>query len=123
MLTLAELDPGLNFLDQLELVDEGPVILVNTFKVPVGQMEQAIGAWAEDAALMKIQPGFVSAQLHRGIGSSSILVNFATWRTASALRDAFMNPNFQATLKDYPDGTVASPHIVTRVAVSGICDA
>jgi hypothetical protein len=38
-----------------------------------------------------------------------------------AFRDAFADPQFQATFARYPDSTVASPHLFQKVAVPGIC--
>ncbi|MGE5706542.1 MAG: antibiotic biosynthesis monooxygenase family protein [Nitrososphaerales archaeon] len=41
------------------------------------KVEEFLKDWAEDAANFKQQPGFISTQLHKGIGKSSILINYA----------------------------------------------
>jgi heme-degrading monooxygenase HmoA len=70
---------------------------------------------------MKAQPGFISTQLHRGTVGSRVLVNVAVWESAEALSAAFGSPDFQQALARYPDGTVARPHLVQKVAVGNIC--
>ncbi len=70
---------------------------------------------------MKRQPGFISAQMHRGIAGSTTFVNIAVWESAQALRAAFFSPEFQAQMARYPDSTVARPHLFQKVAVPGIC--
>lgn len=72
---------------------------------------------------MQATPGFISTQLHRGTGSSNVLVNVAIWESAAALREGFENKVFQAALMQYPPGTVAYPHVLQRVAVDNICTA
>ncbi len=117
---LAEMDERVPLRDQMAH-DVGPVTLINTFTVDPAEFDRLLQAWAADAALMKAQPGFISTQLHRGIGGSSVLVNVAVWESVDAFRRAFGNPEFQAKLGDYPPSTVGSPHLFTKVAVPGIC--
>ncbi len=117
---LAEADRYVSFLDQLAL-DEGPVVLFNTFTVAEDDVQGLLDAWADDAAWMKQQPGYISTQLHRGIGGSATFVNVAVWESAGALGRAFRSPEFQARIAHYPDSTVTTPHLFTKVAVPGIC--
>lgn len=105
-----------------QLADEvGPVILVNTFRVATEDAEALVAAWAHDAAHLKGRPGYISTQLHRGIGGSGTFLNVAVWESVAAFRAAFSDPGFQATFERYPDSTVASPHLFQKVAVPGIC--
>ena len=115
-----EMDEQVTLHDQMAQ-DVGPVTLINTFTIAPGELDKALEAWAADAAFMKRQPGFISTQLHRGIGGSSVLVNVAVWESVDAFRRAFANPEFQARLGEYPPSTVASPHLFTKQAVPGIC--
>jgi heme-degrading monooxygenase HmoA len=123
MLEFQEVDDDVTYLEQLEGHDDGPVVLINKFTVPPDHLERAIEVWADDAAFMQRQPGFTSTQLHRGAAGSSTLINVAVWESAAALRAAFTRPEFQARLSQYPEGTITSPHLFTKVAVPGICDA
>ncbi|MDR7192018.1 antibiotic biosynthesis monooxygenase family protein [Luteimonas terrae] len=122
MTILKPLDPSFPIDRQLGL-DASPVVLVNLFFVD-GPNEQAlIDTWAEDAAFMKRQPGFISTQLHRAIGDSPTYFNYAVWESTDAFRAAFSHPEFRAKLSSYPASTVASPHLFQKVGVSGICTA
>ncbi len=118
--TLAEMDPRVSFAEQLRQ-ETGPVVLVNTFTVAPEEAERFLAVWAEDAAFMKRQPGFIATQLHRGIAGSGTFVNVAVWESAQALRAAFVSPEFRAHAARYPDSAVATPHLFEKVAVPGIC--
>jgi hypothetical protein len=43
---------------------------------PSEDSEQLLQVWAADAALMKSKPGFISAQLHRGVAGSSVVSQY-----------------------------------------------
>jgi heme-degrading monooxygenase HmoA len=120
MLQLAEMDDRVRLADQLS-EEVGSVILINTFRVAPQDAGALLEAWAADAAHLKQQPGFIATQLHRGIAGSGVFCNLAVWESVQAFRDAFGDPQFQATFARYPDSTVASPHLFQKVAVPGIC--
>jgi len=96
----------------------GPVILINKFNV---EPDQFLKQWAVDSAIMKRQPGFISAQLHRGIAGSCVFLNYAVRESTEHFKHAFNNPEFQSSIKGSPESTTASPHLFKKVAVSGIC--
>ncbi|WP_030599232.1 antibiotic biosynthesis monooxygenase family protein [Streptomyces fulvoviolaceus] len=122
MIELKDLDPSSPFMGQLMGPDDGqPVTIINTFLAPEGQIDKVIDVWRQDSFVMKAQPGFISAQLHRGIGGSHILTNVAVWETLTSLKNAFMQEEFQKTLTLYPDGSLAYPILVRKVAVAGVC--
>ena len=120
MLQRIEMDQHVRLADQLA-AEVGPVILINTFKVSPDDVDALLQAWAADAAYLKNKPGFISTQLHRGIAGSCTFLNHAVWESVQAFRDAFGDPQFQATFGRYPDSTVASPHLFLKAAVPGIC--
>jgi heme-degrading monooxygenase HmoA len=120
MLQRTEMDDRVPLADQLA-EEVGPVILINTFRVAPEDADALLEAWAADAAYLKQRPGFIATQLHRGIGGSGVFCNLAVWESVQAFRDAFGDPQFQATFAGYPDSTVASPHLFQKVAVPGIC--
>ena len=99
----------------------GPVILINKFNVDPGEADALLAAWTADAAFMKRQPGFIATQLHRGIAGSGVFVNYAVWESVESFRRAFSRPEFQAGMAEYPESTVAEPHLFQRVAIPGIC--
>jgi quinol monooxygenase YgiN len=121
-MTLHEMDDQVSYVQQLQ-ENDGQVILINQFNLAPGDAERFLEAWADDAAFMKQQPGFISTQLHRGTAGSTTFMNVAVWESARALGQAFRSPGFQARVARYPDSTVAAPHVFKKVAVPGICDA
>lgn len=120
MIRIIEMDANVPISAQMRETG-GPVILVNKFNVADADVERFLQAWGEDAALMKRQPGFISAQLHRGIGGSGVFLNYAVWESVEAFRAAFSQPEFQEALRKYPENIVASPHLFQKIAVPGIC--
>jgi len=117
---LQEMDEHVTYLQQLQ-EDDGPIVLINQFNVAIEDAERFLEVWADDAAYMKRQPGFISTQLHRGTGGSTTFVNVAVWESAAALGQAFRSPEFQQRAARYPASTVAAPHVFKKVGVSGIC--
>ena len=120
MPSFAEMDVAVSLTEQLQ-DDGGPVVLINTFTVPVEDADQLLAAWAGDAALMKRQPGFISTQLHRGIAGSGTFLNYAVWESTADFRSAFTNPEFRARLGTYPESATITPHLFRKVAVPDIC--
>jgi heme-degrading monooxygenase HmoA len=121
MVMFVEMDEKVTLVDQAEQ-NVGPVILVNKFNVKPEESEQFLKAWATDASFFKQQPGFVPTQLHRGIGGSSVFLNYAVWESTEDFKRSINNPNFQSGLGKYPPSTVASPHLFKKVSVPGICE-
>jgi heme-degrading monooxygenase HmoA len=115
-----ELDERVSFSKQTE-EDTGPIVFMNKFSVDPDDVDEFLKRWAADAAVFKKQPGFISAQLHRGIAGSGTFVNYAVWESAAHLRNAIKNVDVQARISEYPANVVISPHIFKKVAVPGIC--
>jgi heme-degrading monooxygenase HmoA len=120
MLRFVEMDERATLSSQME-EQVAPVILINQFTVEPDEADQLVTAWAADAAWMKHQPGFISTQLHRGIGGSRVFINYAVWESTEHFKRALTNPEFRSKLGHYPPSTEASPHLFRKVAVPGIC--
>lgn len=118
---MVEMDENVTLAAQLEEEGRRPVILINKFIVQPEDADNLLKAWAADAAYLKQKPGFISAQLHRGIGGSCVFFNYAVWESVEHFKQATSDPAFRSTLTRYPDSTVASPHLFRKVAVPGIC--
>lgn len=117
---LEELDPHVAYAEQLTQ-ETGPIVLMNTFSIAPDDAEQFLEVWREAAAYMKRQPGFISAQLHRGIAGSGAFVNIAVWESTAALAAAVNSREFREVNMRLPGDVVARPHIFEKVAVPGIC--
>ncbi|MFF3562653.1 antibiotic biosynthesis monooxygenase family protein [Streptomyces sp. NPDC002574] len=120
MIELADVDETSPYPKQL-LEETGPVVLVNTIVAPDGKEAEVLAAWTQDSVYFKSRPGFISAQMHKGVGSSRALMNIAVWESAGHLHAALTSPEFRGAAERYPDGTVAHPHLYERLAVQGVC--
>lgn len=118
---LKELSESVSLAQQMESVEEGPIVLINLFTIEPADEEALIVAWKHDAAFMKQQPGYISTQMHRGVGGSPIFINYAVWESVESFRNAFQNPEFQSRIAQYPSSAVASPHLFKKIAVPGHC--
>lgn len=103
--------------------EEGPIVLINVFTIDPEDAEALLAAWAHDAEFMKVQPGYISTQLHQGIAGSSTYVNYAIWDSVEDFRNAFGHPEFQSRVEGYPSSAIASPHLFKKIAVKGHCTA
>lgn len=121
MIRVVEMDEAVPIRAQLAEASGEPVLLVNVFHAPLDEVDALMVAWADDAAYFKAQPGFISAQLHRGIAGCGTFMNHAVWESVDAFRAAFSSPAFQAKLAAYPEGATISPHLFRKVAVGGVC--
>jgi heme-degrading monooxygenase HmoA len=121
MLKMAEMDENVTLAEQLEEDGQRSVILINKFNVKPEDAINLLKAWAADAAYLKQKPGFISAQLHRSIRGSCVIINYAVWESVEHFKQATSDPAFRSALAHYPDSTVVSPHLFRKVAVPGVC--
>jgi heme-degrading monooxygenase HmoA len=120
MLTMRPLDEHVPIQQQLGAT-ASPAVLINIFTVAPQDVDGLLAAWEHDANWMKKQPGYISTQLHRGIGGSCTLLNYAVWESVEHFRAAFTNPEFRGALAAYPSSVVAMPHLFAKVAVPNLC--
>ncbi len=120
MAGLEELDATVTLGQQLQ-TDEGPVVLVNIFTIDPADEEALLKAWAHDADFMKVQPGYISTQMHKGIAGSSTYMNYAIWQDVESFRNAFTNPEFQSRIAQYPSSAVTRPHLFSKLTVANHC--
>lgn len=124
MAKFVEMDDKITLNDQMEIQHNGQVILINKFNVNSDEVEQFLKGWEEDATKFKEQTGFISAQLHKGIGESTVFINYAVWESLKHFKNAVDNvigPDPQSTLGKYPKSLMISPHLFKKVSVPGIC--
>lgn len=120
MVNIKPLDPDFPIQKQLDL-DAGPVVLVNVFTIDPKDQDALVEAWRKDALWMKKQPGYISTQMHKAVGDSSMYLNYAVWDSVSDFRAAFSSPEFRNALGDYPSSAVAAPHLFEKIAVPSCC--
>ncbi len=120
MLQLRPLDENVPIFQQLG-TETSPAILVNVFQVAEADIPALLKAWENDANWMKKQPGYISTQLHRAIGGSTLFLNYAVWESVAHFRAAFTHPDFKRSLEQYPSTAIASPHLFRRITVTNLC--
>jgi quinol monooxygenase YgiN len=101
MAKLVEMDEKISIREQLE-ENVGHIILINKFNVEPDKLDIFMKAWAEDASYFKQQSGFISAQLHKGIGKSSVFLNYAVWESTE-------DYNEPLTILTYPNFRIFQP--------------
>jgi len=126
MAKFVEMDDRMKVKDQIEEKIIGSVILINKFNVEPSQVEQFFKDWGDDAINFKQQPGFISAQLHKGIGQSSVFINYAVCESMEHYKQAinkmlFRSKSRSPLLKYDDESLVLSPHLFKKIAVPGIC--
>lgn len=99
------------------------MVLINLFTIDPADQEALLEAWTAVALYMKKQPGYISTQMHKAVGDSSMYLNYAVWDTIADFRAAFSNPEFKQALSHYPSSAVTAPHLFEKVAVSNCCTA
>ena len=121
MLKMREFDERVSFESQLHEGSEGPVVLGIIFTMAPEDVEAYKVAWAKDAAFTKRQPGFISAQLHQGIGGSTTFLDYAVFESVAAFEAMTHQPEFGPLREIYPDSVTASLLLFERLAIPGIC--
>ena len=121
MLAHEEMDPTLALRSQFADPSGKTTILINLFTVEPKDEEAFKEAWRQDAEFFKRQPGYVSSQLHQGIGGSRMWLNYAVFENTAAFAATNEQPEFGPLRGAYPDSATAHPHLFRRVAIPGIC--
>jgi heme-degrading monooxygenase HmoA len=98
MVKIIEMDEDVTLKSQMK--EEVSVILLNKFTVKPEDVDQFLKLFAATTEMFKQQPGFISAQLHRGIGGSSTFFNYVIWESAKHFKRAFNRPEFRSSMAD-----------------------
>ncbi|MBA3906157.1 MAG: antibiotic biosynthesis monooxygenase [Pseudonocardiales bacterium] len=101
MLKHVELDPSFRLQQQYADSTGRTAILVNLFDVDPKDQEYFTAAWRKDAEFFEAQPGYISAQLHQGVGGSRMFMNYAVFENTAAFAATNDQPEF-GPLRDLP---------------------
>ncbi len=118
---LVEMDKQVSFIEQMDEDDSGPVILINKFNVVPDEVDEFLKAFADTDKVLRRQPGYISAQLHRGSTGSCAFLNYEVWESAKQFKQAVTGSEFLSSIVGMPPSTVMSPHLFKKVAVAGVC--
>lgn len=92
-----------------------PVVLINLFSVPQDKEEEFAKMWTEALELIKNEPGFINANLHRSLDPNARFqfVNVAHWKTQEAWQVAFNKLQIQELTKQVPFEQIPALYEVT----------
>lgn len=96
-------------------------VLMSTFLVAPEDIDDFLTGFKKQFAIMRKQPGLISAQLHRGVAGSCLFMNYVVWESVADFKRGYQLPEFQAQLKSYPASTVVTVNFFQRVAIEGMC--
>lgn len=120
MVKIVEMDERITLEKQLD-EDARPIVEMNKFNVDPQEIDEFLQLVAKTAETFKQQPGFISAQLHRGIAGSTTFVYYMIWESAAHCKQMFSRPEIRSNIANILPNTVMSPHLFKKVAVPGIC--
>jgi heme-degrading monooxygenase HmoA len=68
-----------------------PVVLINVFSVTENHEAEFVKMWAEALELIKNEPGFIDAKLHKSLDPNARFqfINIAHWESQEAWKAAF----------------------------------
>ena len=129
MIKFIEMDKNVTINDQMVEEEENKnadsVILINKFDVEPNKIEQFLMDWTEISSYFKQQPGFITTELYKGIGKSSVFVSYQVWKSIDHFKkesNIVLNSHeVQSLLAKYNDNSlVISSHLFRNIVVPGI---
>lgn len=97
------------------------VILINKFDVSPDKIEQFLKDWTETSSLFEQQPGFITTELYKGIGKSSVYISYQVWKSIDDFKkgsSSVLNSNeVNSRLAKYNDSLVISSHLFRKAVV------
>jgi heme-degrading monooxygenase HmoA len=108
-LATLNLDDRVSWAQQLEH-NVAPVVLMSTFLAAPEDVDSFLDGFKKQFAIMRRQPGLISAQLHRGIAGSCLFMNYIVWESVDHFKRGFDLPEFQVQLKELPRVLARCPH-------------
>jgi heme-degrading monooxygenase HmoA len=129
MIKFVEMDNYVTINDQIKEEQENKndgdsVILINKFDVSTDKIEQFLKDWAETSSLFEQQPGFITTELYKGIGKSSVYISYQVWKSIDDFKkgssSVLNSDDVNSRLAKYNDSLVISSHLFRRAVVPGI---
>jgi heme-degrading monooxygenase HmoA len=97
--------------------DAGIVTLINVFTVDPADQQQLVERWQQATEdVMRHQPGFVSASIHRSLDGTKV-VNYAQWESREAFAAMFQDPQASAHLTQLAEIGTPNPALCEVVSV------
>jgi heme-degrading monooxygenase HmoA len=97
--------------------DAGVVTLINVFTVDPANQQQLVELWQQATEeVMRHQPGFVSASIHRSLDGTKV-INYAQWESREAFGAMFGSPQASAHLARLAEVGTPDPVLCEVVSV------
>lgn len=125
MIKFVEMDKIVTINDQIK-EEQGnkngdSVILINKFDVSPDKIEQFLKDWAETSSLFEQQPGFITTELYKGIGKSSVYISYQVWKSIDDFKkgssSVLNSDDVNSRLAKYNDSLVISSHLFRKAVV------
>ena len=128
MIKFVEMDKIVTINDQIKEEQENKngdsVILINKFDVSPDKIEQFLKDWAETSSLFEQQPGFITTELYKGIGKSSVYISYQVWKSIDDFKkgssSVLNSDDVNSRLAKYNDSLVISSHLFRKAVVPRI---
>ena len=128
MIKFIEMDKIVTINDQIKEEQENKngdsVILINKFDVSPDKIEQFLKDWAETSSLFEQQPGFITTELYKGIGKSSVYISYQVWKSIDDFKkgssSVLNSDDVNSRLAKYNDSLVISSHLFRKAVVPRI---
>ena len=125
MIKFIEMDKSVTINDQIKEEQENKngdsVILINKFDVSPDKIEQFLKDWEETSSLFEQQPGFITTELYKGIGKSSVYISYQVWKSIDDFKkgssSVLNSDDVNSRLAKYNDSSVISSHLFRKAVV------
>jgi heme-degrading monooxygenase HmoA len=93
------------------------VALINVFTVDPAEQQQLVELWEHATdAVMRHQPGFISATIHRSLDGTKV-INYAQWESREAFAAMFRHPEASEHLARLAEIGTPDPALCEVVSV------
>ena len=122
MIKFVEMDKNVTINDQIK-EEEGnkngdSVIIINKFDLEPEKIDQFLKDWTETSILFKQQSGFITTELYKGIGKSSVFVSYQVWKSIDDFKkgssSVLNSEDVNSRLAKYNDSLVSSSHLFRK---------
>jgi heme-degrading monooxygenase HmoA len=110
MVKIVETDERITLEKQLDEA-VGPIVEMNKFNVDPDEVDEFLRVFAKTTETFKQQPGFIPAQLYRGIAGSTTFVIYIVWESVAHFKQTFNRPEIKSNMANVLPNTVMSPHL------------
>ena len=125
MINFVEMDKKVTINEQIEEEEKNKngdsVIIINKFDLASDKIDQFLKDWTETSILFKQQPGFITTELYKGIGKSSVFISYQVWKSIDDFKKGSSNvlnsDDVNSRLAKYNNSLVISSHLFRKAVL------